>query len=474
MFTLKSMKKFSAIYFAIFALAITVVSCSKDDDDVKINTTPYAYIHSFGIDNIKYPFHDVTVDGKDTIVYKVVSGESFKFVIDQKAKEIYNIDSLSFGTNVEKVKTNFSCKGVPYRYDADEDDFVYYSTSDSVDFTSPVRVRIVSTDDTYTNEYVVKLNVHQVDPGLLSWAEYTAEALSEITPSRLVEKDGTLYLFGNNAAGELVVATSSADASSWSVNGVNAPSGADFSSLQQLDSLFYVAAGGALYLSEYGKEWELIMPSCGIVSLMGVCPESLSGVNPGANLGRDMLVAATDSEILYISNVIYKADGTPIVVSEPLPSGFPIYRAMYVASPLATNPAILRGTIVGCTSSDAASSVESWSRLSTEQEWSRYTTPGSAFSCPAFENVALLSYDNAFYAFGGAVGDIAAFEDFYVSHDNGIVWKPCDDYKVKLPASLAAVAGSPAAFAATVSGGKYMWIATRGRVWRGMINRLNF
>ena len=470
------MKKFLAIYFAIFALAITAVSCSKDDDDVKINTTPYAYIHSFGIDNIKSPFHDVTVDGKDTVVYKIVSGESFKFVIDQKAKEVYNKDSLAFGTNVEKVKTSLSCKGIPYRYDAEEGDFVYFSTSDSVDFTSPVRVRIVSTDDTYTNEYVVKVNVHQVDPGLLSWAEYTAEALNEITPLRLLEKDGTLYLFGNNAAGEPVVATSAVDASSWNVNAVNAPTGADFSSVQQLGGLFYAAADGALYLSENGKVWELIMPSCGIVSLLGVCPESLSGVNPGANLGRDMLVAATDSEILYISDVIVKADATPYTLSEPLPSGFPVYRAMYVASPLATNATIMRGTIVGlgCTSNDAASSVESWSRLSTEQEWSRYTTPGSAFSCPAFENVALLSYDNAFYAFGGAAGDIAAFDDFYVSHDNGIVWKPCDDYKVKLPASLATAAGSPAAFAATVSGGKYMWIVTRGRVWRGIMNRLNF
>ena len=468
------MKKFSAIYFALFALAITAVSCSKDDDDVKINTTPYAYIHSFGIDNIKSPFHDVTVDGKDTIVYQVVSGESFLFVIDQKTKEIYNKDSLLFGTNVEKVKTKFSCKGVPYRYDAEKEDFVYFSTSDSVDFTSPVRVRIVSTDDTYTNEYVIKVNVHQVEPDLLSWAEYTAAALNEITPLRILEKGGILYLFGNNAAGEPVVATSAADASSWSVNGVNAPSAADFSSAQLLDGLFYVVADGALYVSENGKDWELKMPSCGILSLIGVCPESLSGVNPGANLGRDMLVAATDSEILYISDVITNADRTPSTVSEPLPAGFPVYRAMYVASPLATNAAILRTTIVGCTSNDAAGSIESWSKLSTEQEWSRYTTPGSAFSCPAFENVALLPYDNAFYAFGGASGDIAAFENFYVSYDNGIVWKPCTDYKVKLPESLATAAGSPAAFAATVSGGKYMWIVTRGRVWRGMINRLNF
>ena len=471
MFIPKSMKKFSAIYFAIFALAITVVSCSKDDDDVKINTTPYAYIHSFGIGNIKSPFHDATVDGKDTIVYKVVSGESYQFVVDQKTKEIYNKDSLIFGTNVEKVKTTLSCKGLPYRYDTEAGDFVYYSTTDSVDFTSPVRVRIVSTDDTYTNEYVVKVNVHQVDPDLLCWAEYAADALNEITPLRIIEKGGSLYLFGNNGAGEPVVAVSAADASSWSVSSVEAPLAADFSSVQLFDGLFYMAADGALYVSEDAAAWELVKPSCGIVSLIGVCPEAISPVTPGANSGREMLVAATDSEILYI----YDADGALQTVGEPLPAGFPVYRAVYVASPLATNANILRGTIVGCTSNDAASSVESWSRLSTEQEWSCYTTPGSAFSCPSFENATLLPYDNAIYAFGGAAGDdIAAFDKFYISYDNGIVWKVCDDYKVKLPESLAAAAGTDAAFAATVEGGKYMWIATRGRVWRGVINRLNF
>ena len=205
------MKKSIAIYLAFFSLLFAGVSCSGDDDGVTITGTPYAFISSFAIDNILSPFHDVTVEGKDTIVQKLVSGDEFKFVVDQKTKEIYNTDSLTYGTRVDKVATFLSYTGVPQCYDAEAGDYVYYYSVDSLDFTSPVSVRVQSTDGTYENYYTIKINVHQVDPDLLVGESFPVdEAVAALTPRRLVERDGVLYLFCTDAAGAAFVAVSSA------------------------------------------------------------------------------------------------------------------------------------------------------------------------------------------------------------------------------------------------------------------------
>lgn len=464
------MKKSFALYFALLVVAFAGFSCSSDDND-NINTSPYAYISSFKLGNLDVPFHDVTADGEDTIVYKTVAGDEYKFVIDQRNNVIYNKDSLSFGTDVSKLTTSLSYKGVPYIYSTEAEDYVYYYSIDSIDFTTPVKVRLRSTDATFDNDYIIKVNVHQVDPDLMVWAECASDALAGVTPLRLVEREGVLYLFGEKE-GETVVATAvAAMPLSWSVRGANAPSAIDFSSVQQWNGFFYAVADGNLYWSENATSWENILPGKNIVSLIGACPEYYSG----ANNGRDMLAAVTADEILYIADMVYRADGTLNYCSEPLPEGFPAFRTIYATSPLSTNANILRHTVIGCADKDMTGGVQVWSKLSTEQEWSSYTSDESKYPCPAFENFVVLPYDKAFYAFGGNAGEgdeaVAAFGGFFVSRDNGIAWRENSGYAVKLPAALK---GQNVPFAAAVTGGKYMWIVTADGAWRGMINRLGF
>lgn len=465
------MKKNIALYFALLIVVFAGFSCS-DDEDNNIQTSPYAYISSFTLGNLSVPFHDVTADDKDTIVYKTVAGSEYKFVVDHNNHVIYNKDSLTYGTDVSKLTTSLSYKGVPYIYSNEAEDFVYYYSVDSIDFTSPVKVRVRSTDATYDNDYIVKVNVHQVDPDLMVWAESASDALADITPLRLVEKGGVLYLFGDKE-GEAVVATATADALplSWRIKSANAPASADFASLQLLGNLFCVAAEGNLYVSDNAIAWENILPGENIVSLIGVCPE----IYADANMGRDMLVAATADKLLYIADAVYDADGSYHAHSEPLPEGFPVYNTTYTTSPLATNANIYRSLVVGYPDKEAASGVQVWGKLSNEQEWSAYTAPDSKYPCPSLNNLAVLPYDGALYAFGGSAGEgddaIAAFGNFFVSHDNGIAWRKNNNYAVKLPATLL---GQNVPFAAAVVDGKYMWIVTPQGAWRGFINRLGF
>ena len=452
------MKKSIAIYLAFFSLLFAGVSCSSDDDGITVTGTPYAFISSFAIDNILSPFHDVTVEGKDTIVQKLVSGDEFKFVVDQKAKEIYNIDSLTYGTRVDKVATFLSYTGVPQYYDVEAGDYVYYYSVDSLDFTSPLSVRVKSTDGTYENYYTIKINVHQVDPDLLVWESFPAdEAVAALTPRRLVERDGVLYLFCTDGSGAAFVAVSPAQGTpSWVLSPIDVAA-ADVSQVQLFGGAFYMVAGGVLYSSADGAAWSVAADDADLVALLAVCDN-----------GTKMWAA--DGE-----NILVTTDGVSFSAVEPLPAGFPLYGCSSASYPLVTNDKIFRSVIVGYADEAMSGDVKVWSKLSTENNWCAYEQANSEYRCPPMAGLQVMRYDNAFFALGGAaaVGDktIAPFASFYVSKDNGIAWRLCKDYALQLPASLK---GNAAPFASAVTADNYMWIITPDAAWRGRINRLGF
>lgn len=454
MFISISMKKYIAIYLAVLSFVVATVSCSRDDDgDVVIGTSPYAFFTSFGIGNIEVPYHDFTVDGKDTIVHLLVSGDEFEFVVDQKTKEIYNIDSIAYNTKVDKVVTSMTCTGVPYRYDAKLGDYIYFSASDSVDFTNPLSVKVVSTDKSYTNYYTIKLNVHKVDPDLLLWEEYPA-VVDGITPVRLLEKGGLLYLFGVNDAGEPVVAVSSAEgAPSWELSALNV-SGAVPSSAIIFGEEIYIIANGDVYSSADACAWSLVSQGLGLKTLFAVSGSELW---------------ATDGV-----NLMYSADGASFAVSEPLPSAFPLYGCSYTSAPLQTNKNIIRTTLFGRSVEDENGKVNVWSKLSTDDAWVEFVV-NDDYRCPSLSGVQVIAYDKALYALGGAgrVGDndIKPFESFFVSKDNGIVWKQSKEYNISLPKALEGQGGP---FATCVTEDNRIWLVTPLGVWKGAINRLLF
>lgn len=451
------MKKNIAIYTSLFLMVLVGASCNNDEETYTSNASPYAYAESFAIDNIAYPFHELNVDGEDVIVEKVVSGSEFKFVVDQKTKEIYNLDSLAYKTRVNKVVATLSCVGAPYRYDEAVGDYVYFYSTDSVDYTNPVKLLIKSTDATFDNYYTIKINVHKVDPELLVWEQFDDAALENVSPAKMVEKDGFAYIFGADASQAPVVAVSSLEgAPSWSVAPSLAPS-ADFSTLQVFGGKFYILASGELYASVDAISWEKVSAGEGFVSLFAVTENG------------SKMWAATAGEILYTS------DGENFISTGAVPEGFPLYNTSCMTSSLTTNASISRAMLVGYASADAQDKVKVWSCLSNNGEWYEYELGANDNVCPAFEDLQVLGYDNAMFAFGGkaTVGErvLVPFEKMYVSRDNGIVWKPCNDYTLRLPKALK---GYDAAVATMVSQGEYMWIATPSTVWRGRINRLGF
>ena len=453
------MKNRLAIYFSVLVMFLVVSSCSKDET---VNTTsPYAYIKSFSIGSIRSPYPAFTAEGKDTTIYKTISFSTFPFTINQLTGEIYNSDSLFFATRVSKVVVNMNVEGVASIYNDATGTYDYFAAGDSIDFTSPRKFRITSTDGSYSKDYTISVNVHQMEPELMVWNK-VASAVS-LNPRKALESDGNVYIFGTLVDRTPVFAISSVGSKvSWSayqeVNGL--PKTVDFTTVHLFDGVWYVLAAGDLYASENAADWLPVSQGNDYVAIIG---------------------ASDDDGYMWLAsdeNIYRTPDGVTVEPVCALPNGFPLYNVSTLSYALSHNKNIIRYMLVGYTDKECANAPKVWSKLSTENDWVIYDNADNPYPCPALAGLAVVRYDNSLYAFGGKgkVGDneVEAFNSFYISRDNGVAWKAPDGFYQRMPEVLK---GKNLSFVTFVDSDNYIWIITDNDevgTLKGKINRLGF
>ena len=453
------MKKKSAISLALLSLLFVGVSCMSDSEE-EIVVSPYALVKSFSLGNIKSEYPSFTSDGRDTTVTRTVNMSVYPFTINQATGEIYNNDSLPYATDVTKVVTVVSSIGVPSIYDDSTDIYVAYSGSDSIDFTKPRKLRVYSSDASYFKDYTIRVNVHSANPELMVWNKWDAPA--EIIPQKAIEFAGGMCIFGSNADGSSCVSVSPLDGepawASYNLSGL--PEETDFATMQQFGGKLYVVAAGDLYSSADAFNWSVALQGCRLIAVVSASDDS------------GEIVVASDSRFYGSS------DGTAFEEAGAVPEGFPLYGASLVSYPLNHNKAIIRHMAMGYDSKDRLSAATVWSRLSTDSGWVEYENESNPFPCPSLKGLSVVRYDNFLYALGGAgksgERDVEAFASFFVSKDNGIVWKELSTFYQRLPEALL---GNNSEFAVTVDSGNVLWIVVSGAeggVWKGIINRLGF
>ena len=453
------MKNRLAIYFSVLMMFFVVSSCSNDET---VNTTsPYAYIKSFSIGSIRSPYPAFTAEGKDTIIYKTISFSTLPFIINQLTGEIYNSDSLFFATRVSKVVVNMNVEGVASIYNDATGTYDYFAAGDSIDFTSPRKFRITSTDGSYSKDYTISVNVHQVEPELMVWNK-VASAVS-LNPRKALEYDGNVYIFGTLVDRTPVFAISSGGSKvSWSayqeVNGL--PKTVDFTTIHLFNGVWYVLAAGDLYASENAADWSPVSQGNDYVAIIG---------------------ASDDNGYMWLAsdeNIYRTPDGVTVEATGTLPEDFPLYGISTLSYALSHNKNIIRYMLVGYTDKECANAPKVWSKLSTENDWVIYDNADNPYPCPALAGLAVVRYDNSLYAFGGKgkVGDneVEAFNSFYISRDNGVAWKAPDGFYQRMPEVLK---GKNFSFVTFVDSDNYIWIITDNdevATLKGKINRLGF
>lgn len=233
-------------YKSVFGLAslslaaITLGSCLSDSD----NTTfaNIAAITSFSIDTVKLD----AVDQKKT------------FTIDQVNKKIFNIDSLSFGSedSIKKILITINATG-PVRGPEDKDGN-RISVNDSIDLstsmTTPFVLQVISPADVdRIIDYDVEVRVHQQKPDSLHWNLVTTDFSSGTltAPVQATWLNGTMHVY--DAAGHYFTTT---DGKSWVSSTATWPTTPKYTSIRTFgNSLWAVGQDGILMTSTDGQTW---------------------------------------------------------------------------------------------------------------------------------------------------------------------------------------------------------------------------
>lgn len=449
------------IFFLTACLAMTLSSCLKSEDDVVIELTRNCQISSL------------------TLSSDSVTGLSkVKFTIDQLGGRIFNVDSMPYGTKVEKVLctlTIVSSAGVSdvevQPYALPDSTFHLAKLADSVDFSAPVKFVVHAYDGITTKTYLAQVNIHQVNPDTMVWAQASEKMLPVAFSEQktvLVDQEGekSYYMYATLASGagyQLYQAPANAP-TQWTEQPLRGlPSdGLQWQQLAQYNKVWYVAASdGSLYQSADGKTWSLVAGAPAIQFLLGEVK---------AGMRQQGALAATTLREGKLTFCAMNAE-QEWTMGEEAPEAFPAkgfatlqYESMYYQYLMTIGGRSQANTLLNTTW--ATTNGLAWTLMAA----------GESSGFTSREGAAVVHYDDKILMIGGLDAERKGLKDMYSSFDCGITWSLIDSLLV-LPDAYVGRGYS----SAIVDSENYLNLfggTTDGKandlnqLWRGRINRL--
>lgn len=438
-------------------------SCLGSDNDSTVEIAPNCQIQAFTLKS----------DSLSLL-------SNVKFTIDQLNNRIFNTDSLPYGTVLKDKVTgtityeySYAVSGMQVMAEA-TGDTVWWSGSDSIDFSRPVYFLVHAYDGTHKKEYKAWINIHQVLPDSMVW-ERCAESLP-VTP--LAEQkvvafptagDNAYLLYARSEAGAdyRLFRNTNGDWRTWTPDTLSGLPAADTRITQMTaygDALYVPSKTGVLYRSETGSRWAPVEGAPNVRYLFG----QIAGATKQA---PRLAGAVEEAGALYFAAMDSSGLWTR---GDRLPAAFPLtgfgacgYTAMYHAYLL-----LVAGR-------DGAGNLHtaSWGTMD-GLKWTDYTDPDKTVPFTAREGVMLTPYDGQLFLLGGLDAAGKAYKDIYASSDHGLTWA-LKDTLITLPDGFAA-----RGFASVMTDSRdYLYLLggksapggkELGEVWRGRINRLSF
>jgi len=398
-----------------------------------------------------------------------------KFTIDQLNGYIFNIDSMPYGTDIEKVVCSLSyttgAAGIQISPEALGDTTYWWNGSDSIDFSQPVNFTVTAYDNVTTKRYRAWVNIHKVVPDSMVWIQYA----NNITGRQAQEQKVIVYPY--NGTDHYFMYTKSSDgyelyhapvddARNWEKLTLTGFSndGLVISQITEYDGVLYIpSANGTLYQSINGMAWVQTGNAPSVKYLLGSLKE-------GTNQPSALSAIIEQEETLHFAAMDNENRWT---VGNIVPENFPVtgfgnisYTHMYHEYLM-----IIAGRDQKNRLTNAAwgtMNATNWALLSNENS-------------PTFEKkegVILAKYDDKFFLAGGINADNRASKEIHLSLDNGITWSKQDSL-LTFPQEYVGRGFS----SVHVDNNNYMLIfggktsrntTTLDEVWRGRINRLGF
>ena len=458
---------FALLFLAFFALS----SCLGNDDD-EYTYTDDTVITAFSVSGGKQYVYLKTSTGKDSLVIKSPKLSSYKFYIDQLKGEIYNPDSLPCGVDPKKlvcsVSTGYSSNVVIKSVTSDS--VLYFSTSDSVDFSTERQLLAYSMSTKSVRKYKVRVNIHKEQPDSFAWhAKANCDELKRLTAVKAVALKNCLLLFGTNGTQTIAFAHDGTNWTQCTFNFNHTLAADAYKGVVAKNGNAFISDGGDIMTSADGSEWTLVAKATGVERLVAATPFRLYGYAADGSM-----MASTDNGQTWTASAI--DDAITLL---------PTQETAYVSVPLKTNAMTDHVLLIGSRDNSiypGDKNLTIWGKIdegaegSDNQPWAYYNiTEDMKYAAPMLNDIHALPYDSAVYLLGSANGNIVP--TLYKSRDNGITWKA--DTLVAMPEDFVEgvnLNDNTTAYAMTVDRENRLWIvnAKNGKTWCGRINRLGW
>ena len=184
--------------------SVVLTSCLGDNDsegDVYSDTAITAV--TLGTLN-RYTMTTSSKTGNDTIIKTSLTGSNYKITIDQLGQRIFNTDSLPLGTDLKHVTiSTLTTKngGVAFIRSLISDTLFYVSSTDSLDFTQPRTIRVMSSNGESYRDYTMTLSASTMKGTTFGWQRIgQSDELAGWTDKKLVLFRDTVYLMDKDIA----------------------------------------------------------------------------------------------------------------------------------------------------------------------------------------------------------------------------------------------------------------------------------
>lgn len=415
-------KKFLA--FACMAIAMFAFSSCLNSDEDEITYYDDTAVTAFSLSAANRYIHTTASDGVTDSVYKTtLTVTGYSFSIDQQQRLIYNTDSLPLGTDAAHILATISSKNsgtivLNLKNKAGKDSLAYYSSTDSIDFTNPVRIRVYNGGGTAYREYTVKVNIHQQEGDIFKWNTLDVPAFQNITERRLLCKGEDLYLFGLKDGATVGYVYRNL---TWTQLSRSFGKDAYKNVVVQQDNL-YLLDGESLLCSSDGEQWQTVATMSGVKQLLGASPARLyaltdTGIIYSTDQGATWTADALDDDAAYL----------------------PASDLNFVCSAAVTNDntynLLLIGNLDGKTMTWAK--VEENASGSQSQPWYLFSEDEYNLKVlPSLSHLQVVNCEGTLLAIGGDLKTI------YSSLDQGLTWSADTTYT--LPAVLTGTGASSA------------------------------
>lgn len=248
------------LYFIISLMALAIMgSCNSDSDSgVITSSSSTVVVSSFSLTE-----NDDVLVGLDSVY----------FSIDLVNAQIYNADSLPYGTDVSRLVTQIGVDGCSVAElhiprENQPDTIVNYLTNstDSIDFSNgPVRLHLASANLEAERDYIIKVNVHRMKPDSLYWNRTARRNLPTNlgVPAKqktVLYKGEAVCLTSSGVRYNIATTPNPAD-DNWTIAEVSFPFNPDVESLSATTEALYITdTDGKLYSSVDFVNWT----DCGI------------------------------------------------------------------------------------------------------------------------------------------------------------------------------------------------------------------